>query len=164
MRLAPSSTARACFLRVLGQESAPCEVEILPPAGARYRHWRVATALAANGRARPRGFGTYAAADYDELIDHPVEMGEFAHASIRRRRRAARHRDHRPHHADLDRLARDLKRICEPQIRFFGDPAPMKRYLFLITAVGDGYGGLEHRASTALLCAATTCRARARRR
>ena len=29
----------------------------------------------------------------------------------------------------------------------------MPRYVFLITAVGDGYGGLEHRASTALLCA-----------
>ena len=28
----------------------------------------------------------------------------------------------------------------------------MDRYVFLTMAVGDGYGGLEHRASTALLC------------
>lgn len=28
----------------------------------------------------------------------------------------------------------------------------MARYVFLVTAVGEGYGGLEHRASTALLC------------
>ena len=28
----------------------------------------------------------------------------------------------------------------------------MDRYLFLVTALGEGYGGLEHRASTALLC------------
>ena len=28
----------------------------------------------------------------------------------------------------------------------------MDRYVFLVMAVGDGYGGLEHRASTALLC------------
>jgi len=28
----------------------------------------------------------------------------------------------------------------------------MERYLFMTLAVGDGYGGLEHRASTALLC------------
>ncbi len=28
----------------------------------------------------------------------------------------------------------------------------MKRYVFLVTALGEGYGGLEHRASTALLC------------
>ena len=30
--------------------------------------------------------------------------------------------------------------------------APVQRYLFLVMAVGDGYGGLEHRASTALIC------------
>ena len=28
----------------------------------------------------------------------------------------------------------------------------MPHYTFLVSAVGDGYGGLEHRASTALLC------------
>jgi len=27
--------------------------------------------------AEPYGFGRYAAANYDELIDHPVEMGSF---------------------------------------------------------------------------------------
>jgi predicted metalloprotease with PDZ domain len=57
------------------------------------------------------------------------------------------------HDCDLARLTADLQRICEWQIRFFGEPAPMPHYLFLVTAVGDGYGGLEHRASTALLCA-----------
>jgi predicted metalloprotease with PDZ domain len=56
------------------------------------------------------------------------------------------------HRADLPRLARDLRRVCEHHIGFFGMPAPMKRYVFLIMAVGEGYGGLEHRASTALLC------------
>jgi len=29
----------------------------------------------------------------------------------------------------------------------------MSRYVFLTLVVGDGYGGLEHRASTALICA-----------
>jgi predicted metalloprotease with PDZ domain len=139
------------FLRVLGREERECDVEILPPAGRRYARWRVATSLARNG-ARPSGFGAYAAADYDELIDHPVEMGTFAHASFTA--------GGVPHeiaitgrtNADLDRLARDLKRVCEWHIRFWGGPAPMDRYVFLVTAVGDGYGGLEHRASTALLC------------
>jgi len=141
----------ACvFLRVLGQESAACELEIVQPKGARYRKWRVATAMSRRG-AKPWGFGTYIAADYDELIDHPVEMGEFTLASFRA--------GGVPHDivitgryaADTRKLQRDLKRLCEHHIRFFG-PAPMKRYVFLVTAVGDGYGGLEHRASTALLC------------
>src|SRR5690606_5028029 len=56
---------------------------------------------------------------------------------------------------DLDRLVRDLKPICRTQIALFEPSrqrAPVDRYLFLTMAVGDGYGGLEHRASTALLC------------
>src|SRR6266849_3395449 len=142
----------ACvFLRVLGQEGAPCELEILRPVGARHRNWRVATAMPRKG-AGPYGFGTYVMGDYDELIDHPVEMGEFSLASFRAcgvphdMIITGRHR------ADLARLRRDLKRLCEHHIRFFGGPAPMKRYVFLVSAVGEGYGGLEHRASTALLC------------
>ena len=139
------------FLRVLGKESRACEVDILRPTGVRYRNWRVATSMARKS-APAYGFGTYRAGSYDELIDHPVEMGEFALASFR----AAGV----PHDvaitgrqgADLERLARDLKRLCEWQITLFGKPAPMERYVFLVMAVGDGYGGLEHRASTALLC------------
>ncbi len=142
----------ACvFLRALGQEGAPCELEIVRPRGARYRNWRVATAMPRKG-AKPYGFGAYVASDYDELIDHPVEMGEFTRASFR-----AGGVPHdivitARHAADTRRLQRDLKRLCEHHIRFFGEPAPMKRYVFLVTAVGEGYGGLEHRASTALLC------------
>jgi predicted metalloprotease with PDZ domain len=142
----------ACvFLRARGTEDAPCELEILRPRGARYRRWIVATAMTRKG-APVRGFGGYAAADYDELIDHPVAMGELALASFRACgvphdiAIAGRHR------TDMQRLARDLKRLCEYHIRFFGEPAPMKRYVFLVTALGEGYGGLEHRASTALLC------------
>ncbi len=99
------------------------------------------------------GFGTYRAADYDELIDHPVEMGEL-HARHLHGRAASRTMSPSParHNADLERLCRDLKTLCESQIRLFGEPAPMDRYVFLVTALGEGYGGLEHRASTALLC------------
>ncbi len=139
------------FLCALGKEDRPCEVEILPPPGRGYARWRVATSLARAG-ARPFGFGAYAAEDYDELIDHPVEMGTFAHAAfsvhgvpheiaITGRQRC-----------DLERLARDLKRVCEQHLRLFGGPPPMDRYVFLVTALGEGYGGLEHRASTALVC------------
>ena len=143
------------FLQVCGQEAEPHEVEILPPPGEAYAAWRVATALPEAG-ARRYGFGTYRADDYDELIDHPVEMGSFALASFRAHGVA-----HdvvitgRVPNLDLPRLAADLRRVCEAQIALFEPEtrrAPMKRYVFMTLAVGDGYGGLEHRASTALIC------------
>jgi predicted metalloprotease with PDZ domain len=144
------------FLRVLGQEATPHQVDIQRPGDAAARTWRVATSLPEQG-AKRYGFGTYIAADYDELIDHPVEMGDFALATF-----TAHGIDHdivisgRVPNLDMARLQADLKKICETQIAFF-EPleqrAPMQRYVFLTLAVGDGYGGLEHRASTALICA-----------
>ncbi|HVQ60884.1 MAG TPA: PDZ domain-containing protein [Burkholderiales bacterium] len=139
------------FLRVRGQESAPCELEIVRPRGARYRKWIVATAMTRSA-AKAHGFGIYAAADYDELIDHPVAMGELALANFRACGVPHEVAITGRHRADMPRLAADLKRLCEHHIKFFGEPAPMKRYLFLVTALSEGYGGLEHRASTALLC------------
>ncbi|WP_017776121.1 M61 family metallopeptidase [Paraburkholderia kururiensis] len=144
------------FLAVLGQEAAPCVVDIQRPEGEAYRHWRVATALPEARGTKRYGFGEYRAADYDELIDHPVTLGEFALATF--------NAHGVPHDIviagrvialDTERLAADLKRICEAQIALFeprSKKAPMDRYVFMTQAVADGYGGLEHRASTALIC------------
>jgi predicted metalloprotease with PDZ domain len=147
------------FLRVLGQEEEAHGVDIAPPAGRGYGNWRVATALPRAPGTKPYGFGRYAAANYDELIDHPVEMGDFTLATFR-----ACGVPHDVvitgrHDCDMKRLTADLQRICEAQIRFFHGPrataknVPYPRYVFLAMALGDGnYGGLEHRASTALIC------------
>jgi len=139
-----------------GKELLPHVVDIQPPEGEAYAGWRVATSLP-ELKARRHRFGTYIAQDYDELIDHPVEMGEFSLITFE-----AHGVPHemaitgRVPNLDTERLANDLQRICEHQIALF-EPrtkrAPMSRYVFLTLAVGDGYGGLEHRASTALLCA-----------
>lgn len=144
------------FLQVHGQENKPHVVDILPPDDDAYSGWRVATAMP-ELKVKRYGFGTYIAQNYDELIDHPVEMGEFTLLSFRAHGV--------PHdmvitgkvpNLDHARLTADLTKICEAQIAFF-EPitkkAPMSRYVFMTLAVGDGYGGLEHRASTALICA-----------
>lgn len=144
------------FLRVLGQEDLAHMVDIRRPDDEAARTWRVATALP-ELKAKRYGFGTYIAANYDELIDHPVEQGDFALATFK-----AHGIPHdivisgRVPNLDLARLGADLKKICETQIAFFEPKtkrAPMERYVFMTLAVGDGYGGLEHRASTALICA-----------
>ena len=139
------------FLQVHGQEQAPCSVELQRPEGEAYKDWRVATTLGLNG-AELYGFGQYQAADYDELVDHPVEMGDFTLIEFQARGVPHAMAISGRHYADTERLARDLKTICEYQIGLFGELPEMERYLFLTWVVGEGYGGLEHRSSTSLLC------------
>ena len=143
------------FLQVLGQEMSAHIVDIQRPLDAACKSWRVATALP-ELKAKRYGFGTYVAQNYDELIDHPVEMGNFALASFEAHGV--------PHdfvvtgsvpNMDMDRVIADVKKICETQIAFFeprSKRAPMSRYVFMTMALGEGSGGLEHRASTALIC------------
>lgn len=138
------------FLRVHGREDDPHRVELrgLP------RGWEVATALPAI-KTDARGQGAYEAAGYDELVDHPVELGRFW-----RGRFQAQGITHEFVVAgaapsfDGERLLRDTQRICETAIAFWHGrrKPPISRYVFLLNVVDDGYGGLEHRASTALIC------------
>lgn len=143
------------FLQVDGQEQRVHEVDIQKPQGDAYAKWRVATAMR-QLKAKRYGFGSYIASNYDELIDHPVELGTFALASFK-----AHGVQHdlvftgRIPNLDLPRLSTDLQKICEAQISLFEPKthrAPVDRYVFMTMVVGDGYGGLEHRASTALIC------------
>jgi len=139
------------FLQVHGQEDKPCSVVIQSPQGPKYQNWRIATAMKAV-TAKPYGFGLYSASNYDELVDHPVEMGNFSLATFE-----AGGIPHDivitgQHRADMDRLCVDLQKICTTHINMFGELPAIERYIFLVMAVGEGYGGLEHRASTSLLC------------
>ncbi len=141
----------AClFLRVQGQERRPCRVELVAPQDARCADWQAATSLSVES-ADASGFGTYLVDDYAELIDHPVEMGTFR--TVRWEASGVPHRMVLAGGVQLDeaRLARDLEQICTTEIALFGE-APFSQYLFLTHVTADGYGGLEHRASTALLC------------
>lgn len=139
------------FLCVDGQREQACSVEIKDSLFSEQHNWKVATGMPKN-QVNERGFGLYQAADYDSLIDYPVEMGTFTEV----------HFDACgiPHKMvftgvfELDevRLKADLIKICETEIKLFGDPAPMDDYLFQVMVTGSDYGGLEHRNSTALMC------------
>lgn len=139
------------FLAVKGQEEQSVSVEIQLPSQKFAQNWRVATTL--NRIDTPLfAAGHFAAESYDELIDHPVEMGEFIEINFQV--------NATPHHiiisgrqrADLERLASDVQRICQTQVAVFEELPVMERYMFLLQVVGDGYGGLEHRNSSSLVC------------
>ena len=138
------------FVEILGQGDQPCEILIEKPDAACCVDWKLATSLKRK-QAETYDFGLYEALDYDDLIDHPVEMSAFTRITFEA--------CGVPHdiiltgrfECDEARLAADLKTICEHHIRFFGEPAPMDYYQFQVMVVGEGYGGLEHRASTSLI-------------
>jgi predicted metalloprotease with PDZ domain len=138
------------FLSVAGQEQQPHRVQLARGP----RGWRVATALPAV-LTDADGWGEYEAPDYDALVDHPVEMGDFWQGEFTVR--GVRHVfvvAGAPADLDGQRLLDDTRRICEAQIGFWhGRRKPdFSRYVFMLNAVEDGYGGLEHRQSTALIC------------
>ena len=141
-------------LRVHGQEELPHALTLLP---LKNSDWTVATGLSPV-KVNKQGFGEYLATDYDELVDCPFEMGnlwrgQFTACGI-------------PHEFvvagalpsfDGSRLLADTQKICETEINFWHDKrpkaqVPYKRYVFMLNAVEEGYGGLEHRNSTALIC------------
>ncbi len=138
-------------LRVHGFEAQAHAIELDSlPAG-----WQVATAMPADAAAPLR----FTSAGYDELVDHPFELGRFWRGTFN----AAGV----PHEVvvsgalpdfDGERLLADCRRICATHIAFWhGQGAdalpPFERYVFLLNTTEDGHGGLEHRASTALLSA-----------
>ena len=140
-------------LRVHGQEDSPHELELLSSPAT--KGWQVATGLTA-AKVDANGFGLYTAAHYDELVDCPVEMGQFWRGSFTA--------GGVPHEFvvagaapsfDGERLLADTQKICETEIAFWhadGSQPPMQRYVFMLNVVDDNYGGLEHRNSTALIC------------
>lgn len=135
-----------------GFEAARYEIAIERPDLAVAPGWKLATALTPVA-IDADGFGDYAAPDYETLIDCPVEMAAFQQVSF--------DVDGVPHslilsgrcEPDLPRLAADLAKICHVQRALFGQEPALDRYLFLTQVSGNGYGGLEHRTSTALVCA-----------
>ncbi len=141
-------------LRVHGQAQQPHLLRL--SAAGLPKDWHAACALPAQ-KVTARGFGSYLAANYDELVDSPVELGAFWQGHF-----VAAGVAHRfvvagaPPSFDGARLLADAQRVCETEIGFWHGQhtadAPHRHYLFLLNAVHDGYGGLEHRHSTALIC------------
>lgn len=143
----------SCFLAIKGKEEETHHVTLIKPAFPLADNWQVATTM------KPVtldlvGFGDYKSADYAELIDHPFEIADFDEIAFK-----VNQVTHRmvfveaPKDVDYQRIASDVRKICQYQCEFFGDSTlPFPRYLFMTFVQKKGFGGLEHRSSTALHC------------
>lgn len=146
------------FLMPDGFEQLPCTVRIgSPPHQAK---WRAYTSMPALPHATQRQtLGWFQAPNYDAVVDHPFELGTPQVVSFKAG--GALHEmlfTGTAPNLDVKRIARDTQRICEAQIELFEPDtkqAPFldsaNKYVFMTLITKDGYGGLEHRASTALV-------------
>jgi predicted metalloprotease with PDZ domain len=147
--------ATSLCLRVEGQESVPHRLEIPAPKSLKaFKGWTLATGLPPL-EVDAQGFGVYLASDYDELADCPVTLGVLWSGSFKAG--GVLHRlvvSGAAPTFDSERLLSDTQKICETQIRFWHGTKkpPFKHYVFMLHVVAEGYGGLEHRNSTALIC------------
>jgi predicted metalloprotease with PDZ domain len=130
------------FFFVDGELGRPCRVTVVPPRSAR---WRVATALPPASREK----STYAAANYDELVDSPFEVGTHARHEFNVGRTRFELALYGRTNADPARLVDVLRRVAAATGRMF-DGFPFRRYLFIVHALPVGSGGLEHRASVTM--------------
>ena len=139
-------------LQAMGRTRLPHAITVLSPDPA----WRLATGLDPE-QIDARGFGRYLAPDYDTLADSPFELGDFWEADFELH--GVPHRfvvATPPPGFDGARLLADTQRICDTQMRFWHGnkpkgKLPFSRYVFMLNAVDDSYGGLEHLNSTALI-------------
>lgn len=144
----------ACLcLAVSEQTHYPQQFELLRPEFHVTENWRVATALPRAEGTALLDFGIYQATDYQQLIDSPLLVGLFTVQQFAV--------DGVPHylvvssqnHYDSERLLADTEQLCQAQRAVFGGlPDDLHHYWFLLWITEHGYGGLEHKDSTLLLC------------
>ncbi len=142
------------FMAVEEQREFTCQVAIKTSKHSETENWSIATTLPPIS-INSKGFGEYQATNYKDLIEYPVEMGSFLELNF-----TANNLPHKivftgnieRNKIDKDRLIQDLTAICEVELNLFFKPYPIKHFLFQVMVTENGYGGLEHLDSTALMC------------
>jgi predicted metalloprotease with PDZ domain len=138
------------FLSVVGQTDKSCGLTLNKPEKESLSHWKVATTMPTTMQ-ETHAFGEYWADHYEELIDHPVLMGEFDILPFSAAGVAFELILAGGHQADVKRIIKDLTKVCQHHIEFFADTPPVTRYQFITLLTDNAFGGLEHISSTALM-------------
>ncbi|TAD78693.1 MAG: M61 family peptidase [Oscillatoriales cyanobacterium] len=148
----------ATFLYPQGGLSLPLQITIALP----HPDWRVATALPPVTPAQITGFSgvdqaaldgqylTFQAADFDELVDSPFEIG--THDSYEFEVLGKQHQLVVWGQGNLQTTAAiaDMQKMIQTEAELFGG-LPYDRYLFILHLTNHGYGGLEHKNSCSLI-------------
>lgn len=132
----------AGFVYVEGHKDEPTTLRMTMPTPT----WRIATAMDSKD-------GVFTARDYDEMADHPIQLGIFELRTFVV--------DNVPFEVvfvsptprpigDIDAQTTRLKELVKPTMKMYGH-VPFKRYVWLYhMEIGDFSGGLEHQASNVI--------------
>ena len=128
----------ACvFMYVNDWRQVPSTLNIKP-----YKNWTtISTAL------KSLGNNTFEAANLDELIDSPIEIGTQKVLSFNLKGIPHKISMYGEVKMDEAKVTNDFKKVCETAMSVVGEH-PCKDYTFLIHNVALGGGGLEHLNST----------------
>ncbi len=109
--------------------------------------WKIATAL----HAVPGLPATFEASNYDQLVDSPVEIGNFQETSFQEGGATYHIVAHgNPADYNLDAIAASVRKIVAAAVDWMGD-RPYEQYLFIYHLPrGPAGGGMEHAYSTAI--------------
>ncbi len=129
------------FLYAAGRERDPVRLEIEAPEG-----WTITTGLGKTERP-----DVFRAADYDELVDCPVEMGTHEIVEWEQEGRTHRYAVWGRGNQQMDRLVEDTRKVVAATRELFGGELPYDEYTFFLHVVPGQYGGLEHRNSTSIV-------------
>ncbi len=132
------------FFAVDGETARPCRVEVVAP-----RAWHISTALPRVPGTGATARTTFAAANYDELVDSPFEVGTHDQFRFRVDTTSFELALFGRTNADPRRLVDILRRVVGATAAIFGG-LPFSRYLFIVHALPAGSGGLEHMASVTM--------------
>ncbi len=142
----------SAFLRVAGFEQSRCELDIqLDENDETTAKWQAYTSMPAHGNSTSVSKWHFAEDNYDAFIDHPIYVGIADTHSFDVDGVTFTLLFSGNNNIDYQRIANDLTPICKHHLDLFGAPPPIDKYLFMTLLADNGFGGLEHKYSTALL-------------
>lgn len=142
----------SAFLQVSELENAACHLDVnLPDEDEHVANWQTYTSMPVRDITDTQKSWHFHCADYSEFIDHPIYIGiadtyQFDVDNVTFTLLFSGNNN-----IDYARIARDLAPICKHHLNLFGKPYPIENYLFMTLLADNGFGGLEHNYSTALL-------------
>lgn len=132
----------ALFLRIPSWEEKPIYITIVPP----HPEWQITTSLNPVKEEK----NTFVAADFDTLVDSPVEIGLHQLFHFEVLGKAHELAIWGKGNFKSQKLLDDFQQIIAVEAQMFGG-LPYQKYVFLLHLLNQAYGGLEHKNSCSLI-------------